>query len=77
MGTAGGVALSSPGGSACNENEVFFLVNLKKGLIPKALNRLQHRPERVLGGGGLGLGPGTPDSVPDPRPRGSADEHTD
>ena len=46
------------GGSACNEHKVFFLVTLKKGLTPKGSNRVQHRPERVRGEGGLGLGPG-------------------
>ena len=63
--------MTVPGGSACNEHKVFFLVTLEKGLTPKGPNRVQHRPERVRGEGGLGLGPGAPDPVPDPRSRAS------
>ena len=54
--------MTVPGGSACNEHKVFFLVTLKKGLTPKGPNRVQHRAERVRGAS---------EPVPDPRSRAS------
>ena len=62
--------MTVPGGSACNEHKVFFLVTLKKGLTPKGPNRLQHRPERVRGGGGLGPGPRGPGPGARPQAQG-------
>ena len=55
---------------SCNENKVLFLVTLNKGLAPKGPNRLQHRPERVRGGGGLGLGPRGPGPSARPEAQG-------